>query len=385
MHTVSIFRYPNMRTLPSDKYLAQLVKAWTKFYRENSIDFVIMGLMDDYPGFIGMEVAKSMKIPVIVPYAGGRFTLSYLLTDADYMPIFYKKLKKEEVSPKFDEAVSAMNKEGVTNKSISDLADSYFNLLMLSTVVGLLKAVIRSFRTYYFKLPDMERRIWLSPPELINRQLWYFVHSKFSRLFFNKKPVEGEKFVFFPLHFSEDAALKAVTPLVNQVRLVQEIAKVLPHDTVLYVKPHPHWKCSDLSIREMVRLNKVPNLRLLDYNCSTKNLIKDSEYVVIINSSVGFEALVQNKKVVSFGSGYPPEVMPRLASVEKLANINKIQMDELAYKEFVANTYHHCIYHDNQEKFNVGAWTMTFSKKLFDEIVEAYKYLKENPDWRKVK
>ena len=376
MHTISVFRYPDMKRLPSDLYFAQLARAWEKFYIKNKIDFLAGGLYDDYAGFVGMEVARGMGIPIIVPYPGGRFTRAYAVTDERFIPIFYNRLPKSQVEKKYAEAVGAMKKETFTNKTIVQLADSYFNLLMLPTLVRLIKAAFVSFKTYYFELPPAERRIWLSPFELINRQTWYFLHSKFSRLVFNEKPVQGEKYVYFPLHFSLDAAIKSLNPLIDQVQLVKDIAKVLPHGTWLYVKPHPHWRCADIGIREMLALRRLPRVRLLDYNITSQELIRNSQYVIIINSSVGFEAIVQSKKVVSFGSGYPPEVIPKLSSAEELARIDKIKMNWKACREFVANSYSHAIYHEDQREFDLGGWTSAFSAKIFREMINAYKFVK---------
>ncbi|HID73163.1 TPA: hypothetical protein EYP38_04425, partial [Candidatus Micrarchaeota archaeon] len=281
-----------------------------------------------------------------------------------------------EAEKKAKEAVEAMAKETVTNPSVGKLADSYFNLLMPSTTLNLLKATASSFHRYYFIVPPQERKIWLSPPELMNRQLWYFLHSKFSKFIFNKKPKEGERFVFFPLHFSQDAALKAVNPLADQVRLVEDISKVLPHGTYLYVKPHPHWKCSDLNIKDMLRLNKLPNVRPLDYHASTRDMIRDCVYVIIINSSVGHEALVQKKKVLSFGCGYPADVIPRIADPEELKGADNIEMDWDKCRDYIANVYHHAIFHTDQKKYNVGAWNREFAEALLKEMLSAYEYMK---------
>ncbi|MFH1394094.1 MAG: hypothetical protein ABIH29_04395 [Candidatus Micrarchaeota archaeon] len=379
MHTLTFVRYPNkIKGLPDDRYFAQLVKAWKKFYSENKIELLMSGLMDDYPGFIGVEVAKAMGIPIVSAYAGGRFTLAYVLTDSDFIPIFYNKLKPEEADKKYQEALEMMNKEGVTNQSIVALADSYFNFFNPSAISKNIGALNASFIRYYFQLPEVERKIWLSPIELFWRQFHYFKNSKISRLFFNKKPIPGQKYVFFPIHFSRDAAIKAITPLVDQIRLIEDISKVLPSDTTLYVKPHPHWKCSDISVRDMRHLAKLPKVRLLDYNCSTKELIKGSQYVIIINSSVGFEAIVQKHKVVSFGAGYPKGVIPRLSHVQDLMRIEDFKMDWQACKEFIANSYSHAIFHDRQEWFDVGRWTPTFTERIYEESMKAREFLLKN-------
>lgn len=115
------------------------------------------------------------------------------------------------------------------------------------------------------------------------------------------KPVDGEKFVFFPLHFQPEMTTLVLAPYyVDQIALIENIAKSLPIDHVLYVKEHK----ASLGRRPLGyygRIRKIPNVRLITPYYDSHELIRACSAVCVISSTVGWEAILYEKPVLTFG------------------------------------------------------------------------------------
>lgn len=118
---------------------------------------------------------------------------------------------------------------------------------------------------------------------------------------FFQNPDFSEKYFFMPLHYMEDAQITLREPFINQLDLIATVSKILPVGVKLYVKPHPHYKGSDIKIRDLSKTAKLKNVRIITPSTSVYDLIKNSLGVITINSTTGFEALMYNKPVIAIG------------------------------------------------------------------------------------
>jgi hypothetical protein len=116
-----------------------------------------------------------------------------------------------------------------------------------------------------------------------------------------ERPVEGERFVFYPLHDQPEMTTSVLGPFfLNQIALVENIAKSLPVDHLLYVKEH----MASIGRRPLDyyrRLRAVKNLRLITPYWDSHDLIKRSSAVAVISGTAGWEALLYGKPVLTFG------------------------------------------------------------------------------------
>jgi len=371
----AFLRYPNMKNLPDDEYIANCALAWAKFFKTQKIDVFLTGLMDETPAIVGLEVAKKMGIPVLMLHPS-RFTCSFFLCDGDYGPIFWKRLTNKEINEQYELAKKEIMGEKIINAHIASIATNTFDVSKLKVLFQLLSAVPRNFYTYYIVIPKDDRKLWYSTLELIAKQFRYFIRSRLYGFFMDKTTGEDEKFIFFPLHFTDDAALTAKFALDSQFDLIEKLSKLLPHDTYIYVKPHPHWKACDVPLGIMRRMAKNPKIRLVSYNADTKQLVKKAEFTVIINSAVGFEALLAGKPVVAFGQDYPVEVMPRVKDVAEVFGAFRKQASPETVKKFIADMRAHSFHMDG----SVFATAEIYSDNDIQDIVrhfqEAYEAIK---------
>lgn len=114
---------------------------------------------------------------------------------------------------------------------------------------------------------------------------------------------EYDKFVLFPLHLQPEASTMVMARFfVDQVAVVENIAKCIPLSHVLYVKEH----MSALGMRKRQkeyyqRISRIPNVRLIHPAEDTQMLIRKADAVVTLTSTMGWEALLHGKPVISMG------------------------------------------------------------------------------------
>ena len=123
------------------------------------------------------------------------------------------------------------------------------------------------------------------------------------------EPVDnGRPFVYFPLHVTDDFKVKKVIPhCVDQAYLIRQVAMSLPqgHDVVLKEHPASLGRNPVSMLRDLAG---VPNVRIVDPYTSSHELIRRSAAVIVISSTVGLEALLYDRPVLTLGgpfySGY---------------------------------------------------------------------------------
>jgi hypothetical protein len=118
----------------------------------------------------------------------------------------------------------------------------------------------------------------------------------------------GRPFVYFPLHVTDDYKIKRVIPhCVDQASLIEQIADSLPHGYDLVLKEHP-MSIGRNTLAMLRRLRRIKNVRLVEPYTSSHDLVSRSEAVAVISSTVGLEALMHGKPVLTLGepfySGY---------------------------------------------------------------------------------
>jgi Capsule polysaccharide biosynthesis protein len=124
------------------------------------------------------------------------------------------------------------------------------------------------------------------------------------------EPLEARSrpFVYFPLHVTDDYKIRRVVPhCVHQDAIVEQVADALPQGYDLVLKEHPlsiGWN----PLGMLRRLSAIDNVRLVHPYTSSHELISRSHAVAVIGSTVGLEALLYAKPVMTIGqpfySGY---------------------------------------------------------------------------------
>jgi hypothetical protein len=114
-------------------------------------------------------------------------------------------------------------------------------------------------------------------------------------------PVEGERYILYPLHFHPESSTSILAGTwLNEYEVIRNIAFNLPEGVRLYVKDHiSAWAYPSVDFYR--RLCLLPNVRLLPPEAPTKKLIRGSEAVITLTSTVGYEALLLKRRVFLYG------------------------------------------------------------------------------------
>lgn len=128
-----------------------------------------------------------------------------------------------------------------------------------------------------------------------------------ERLDLFERPVEGEQYVLYPIHFQPEATTLVQAPYyLDQATLIEDVAKSLPVGYRLYVKEH----FSNRGRRPLSfynRIRAVPAARLLGPDEDSWKLLANASAVATITGSMGWEGLLMGKPVVSFGKVFYAE------------------------------------------------------------------------------
>ena len=156
---------------------------------------------------------------------------------------------------------------------------------------------------------------------------------------------ECEVFVYFPFHVPNDVAITLRSPeYLDQLALVEFLARTLPSGINIAVKEHPAMIGAIDSIRLTAMLKKYDNLKLIAPSTNNYDVLNMANAVVSINSKSGAEAAMLGKPIFVLGNAFY-ENSPLVNRVESLRdlpeainNIKSVSTDEIeAYYQTVWN------------------------------------------------
>lgn len=120
----------------------------------------------------------------------------------------------------------------------------------------------------------------------LNRLVW-------RQLF--ELPVAGERFVLYTLNYAPEHTLDVEAPWFTSTQeTIRNIARTLPAGVKLYVKEHPN-ALGIRGPRELLRLKRLPGVRLIDPYVDSHTLIRASELVVTLSGTASLEAALIGK------------------------------------------------------------------------------------------
>jgi Capsule polysaccharide biosynthesis protein len=119
-----------------------------------------------------------------------------------------------------------------------------------------------------------------------------------------QQPDPARPFVYFPLHVTQDFKVQRVIPhCVDQAYLIEQVADALPQGWDVVLKEHP-ISIGKNPLSFLRRLTHHPNVRLLPPRTSSHELIQTARAVVVISSTVGLEALLHGRPVLTLGQPF---------------------------------------------------------------------------------
>lgn len=156
----------------------------------------------------------------------------------------------------------------------------------------------------------------------LNPRLVRKVNSYFSKKYITESELQNSDYVFFPLHTEPEVSLLVYSkPYLNQIEVLRNIAYSLPPGMILVVKEHPAAR-GKRPLSYYKKIEEIFNVRFVDPTVDARFLIVNSRLVATIASSVGFEAILLGRPVITFGQT-PYEILPS-NMVRKIRDLNNL-------------------------------------------------------------
>lgn len=291
---------------------------WNNYFIKKNINLVILTAIPHIPiTFFPYVLAKIYDIPVIILN-----NLSYISGEKGN---YFLQSSLEDLDKNFFDRIKMLQliKENGDSIKLKPYMEKYFtaytkNNSEVKRVIGYnqKRSIKKKLNSYFerIKIYNKKKEYKL----LINKAIYLSEIKREEKKFLNKvckyeeNPVENELFLFFPLHMQPEATtLPCGGVFENQLLIIKMISNYLPKNAYLYVKEHPvYWtrKNNLESIKEARNISfyqeikELKNVRLIDHNINSLDLIDKSKGLVTVTGTAGFEAIFKMKPVIVFGN-----------------------------------------------------------------------------------
>lgn len=285
-----------------------------EFLEKVKPEFILMPLAESMELLVLHEVARHMKIPTLMigaPRIGNRISIYRSTYDDEWYESVYEiydKMMKSGKCKREKEAIAYIREFRKRPLIYGDYKRTFtgkqeFYRSIWRTPVKTLRRALGYFNRYYFgDLKDDYMFKNKSPIRLAMAELEVRIRRatlRRSRIF--EKPNYKEQYVYYTLPYEPEITTMLWAPFyLDQISLIENIAKSLPMSFKLYVKEHPTM-LGNRPASYYRQLSKIPNVRLIDPSTSSYEITKNARLVVTITGTVGLEALMLKKPVITFG------------------------------------------------------------------------------------
>jgi hypothetical protein len=325
------------------RLMTNLINFFDLIYRENEINFCLYESISNSFAYMAYEIGKINNVQYC-GYAGSRLKNSFeLYTEEFYSNNHFKRIFEkvllEDISKDklkdIDDYLSKYTTKEMPSyhprKTVLDwdypIFKRYFNIHKLKLIKAsfLYSLRERKYIPFSYQIGDPLKQLFRSFLKQLKRK--YIIRN--AKKYFDK-PNGDDNFFLYPQHFKPEASTSIpARHYCSDISVIENIAFNLPFGSYLYVKEH-FVNYGRMSLRYYQALKNIPNVKLINCEENTKNLIDKSLAIITLTSTVGFEALMSNKPVFIFGNVFY-ECHPncrKLSSFNSLENeLNNLSID----------------------------------------------------------
>jgi len=311
------------------KFLVLHFEFWEDFFEEYKVDcFYTTGIA--FLGLLtGMAVAeqKGVKFKAIrtTPASEGRIVLvDNYLDHWERVNKSYEMLLKRELTREEEAFAKSFLEEFRRRAERPIYMKHSWHISGLRPMF--IKEFLQRLRYRYFHKWGAYKFDYVTPP-LFNRvlkELKVIVKRKIlTSFYFKRKKTVNDHYVFFSLQLQPEWAADICGRWYsNQIAAVENISKVLPLNYKLYVKEHK----VAVGRREGLfsyydKIRELPNVVLIHPFEDSHDLIAHADLVIVIVGTVGWEALLYGKPVITLGDTFYNDS----DLVYKLKNLDEIK------------------------------------------------------------
>jgi len=329
-------------------FLAGLVELYRNYFIRKRIDILINTLEDDIFSVTAYYVAKKLGI-TFVGIDPSRFPKKGIMLTKDFSEVI---VWNKNTNSTFEDVLSLYDETTIVGKETIERTKSLFKTSYMLKKLKQLWGYSMLYRSIIKAFP-YEQNILEPPlksiPKTALKILRYLMVRKIVQ-----DPDLNKNYFLFPLHYLDDAQITFREPFIDQFELIRHISRSLPQGYYLYVKPHPHYMGTDVSLRELWKISKLRNVKVINPLIPPIRLIKYAKGVITINSTTGFEALIFGKPVITFGHDFycQEDIAYVVRDLNKLPEyimlaITKGQKNPDLVRDFVRKVYLNTIWIDS--------------------------------------
>ena len=185
--------------------------------------------------------------------------------------------------------------------------------------------IIHYFKRLSNDVEPIYKNFGKSRGKMLKHRMHNYFEFKKREKFLEKntlREISDEKFLYFPLQSEPEAAILMNSSFYsNQIGIIENIAKAIPIDYVLYVKEHPLQKIKLWRpIKDYQKIIDIPNVKFFHPNVNAQEILKKSKGIISISGATGFEALFYKKPVILFSNDH----YDGLSMVTKVNTMNEL-------------------------------------------------------------
>ena len=325
-----------------------------RFFHEYKFDFSFLDtIVPNMQGMFLLAVFEKHNKPFYYLFSSripGRFVVIRGLKDRHFhVEKAFIEIKNRELSDEERGLADRFLEDFKSDKGASRIEDKKVKKRSLFDTGRIKRGFFSVWEGYRFKIwKGAYRRISIFGPlqYIINRLMADIKAKVYKNLQLFENPDYNEKYMIFFLHRQPETSTFVRAPFfLNQHAIIENIAKSLPIDVLLYVKPH-YNSFGGKPIKYYEDFLCRPNVRLTKVDANGKDLVRNSLGVINITGTVGWEGLLLGKPVISLGNAFY-NMFDQVMKVTDLTQLpekidfalHKYKPDEEMLKKFIVAMY----------------------------------------------
>ena len=268
--------------------LSEQIEFWERELDEKKITLVVT------PSKIMAVIARSRGIPIRV-LASSRYKNFHMWGDNEYWDT-------PRVARAF-ERIPGADPVTVENSYAKDMADraKAFERTRLTSLIGISAKLVAQKAYWQLRGYEKARGYFLGDNLHFVYDEWRDLRRELRAPRIRLKDLEGQRFVFYPLHEEPESALTIGSPeYLNQFAAIMSIARDLPAGVLCVVKDTIH-ALGRRPRNFYAQLHEFKNVRLMHIAERGLEVVRKADAVVTITGTAGFEAAVLGVPVISLG------------------------------------------------------------------------------------
>jgi hypothetical protein len=261
-------------------------------------------LIQEFGGFMSniaaFHVSKALHVPhyFIEPsfFKGTIFLLKNTFNSVNPTEVPAPNLAAITQTKDYIEKITQLKSINIPNKDKHFYQKSFAKFFKLSNVCKLLRKI-------HVKFILREREEFSYIYVHVKKNFKAIIASQILKKCY--KPIPTKKFIYFPFHVPGDVALTIRSAAyLDQLALVDYLARIVPNDYDLCLKEHPAMLGAFCVKQLTTLLKKYSHVQLLNPSINNFDVIHKAAIVLTINSKSGAEAICLGKKVICLGDAF---------------------------------------------------------------------------------